>query len=91
MKYVVDISEQRYRSLQECAVAVTDEIHKAVLNGKPYEECKKGRWIDVYKDRYQGLHPPVFTCSICNKGYYRNVIGMYYCPICGAKMEGEDK
>lgn len=82
MKIVIDISKQRYHSLQECAVAVTDEIHKAVLNGKPYEERKRGKWI------LKGLRGEKCVCGLCGSDDKYNLLKYNYCPNCGAKMEG---
>jgi hypothetical protein len=45
-----------------------------------------GKWIEVYDDLIAG------TCSACGWNSYMyedDVIGMNYCPNCGAYMKGE--
>ena len=90
MKIVIDIPEQKYRSIQECAVAVTDEILKAVLNGTPYVR-KTGRWrtrsrklLSTRNDRFYWRE-----CSVCRwcREDCNKANDTPYCPNCGAKME----
>ena len=53
----------------------------------PTEE-KVGKWIEVDDDRISG------KCSVCGWEahlYEDDVVGMPYCPNCGARMEGEEK
>ena len=50
-----------------------------------------GRWIDMYEDETtEGL----WRCSVCGSDRYFDILtpeecGCYYCPNCGAKMDGE--
>ena len=33
-----------------------------------------------------------WECSVCGEGEWRgSTIGLYYCPNCGAKMDGDEK
>lgn len=85
MKIVIDIPEQRYHSLQECAVAVTDEIHKAVLNGMPLPEDAEILTAEAYSDlclrasheRKEGFWDVYTDCE--GKRTY------YTCPFCKNK------
>ena len=49
---------------------------------------RHGRWIDSYPD----IDPnPMFMYGICSECGFEQGISKYlnYCPICGAKMDGE--
>ena len=59
-------------------------------------EVKHGRWIQEYRsekmyyslgDIEQYKVPDGFSCSICSKW---KAVKTNYCPICGAKMDGEN-
>lgn len=45
-------------------------------------ETKTGHWIDTTKV----IGFPRVQCSVCGSG--QGAVWMYYCPNCGAKMEG---
>lgn len=54
---------------------------------------KPGKWIKITED-FDIDEPFVGRCSVC--GWFAgideaNVVGMNYCPNCGAKMEGASK
>lgn len=64
--------------------AITD----ALLGIPPADvhEVKHGTWIEIYDDEIAG------TCSVCGWNsllYEDDVVGMNYCPNCGAYMKGE--
>ena len=60
----------------------------AQVNAEPtIEERKTGEWIEVDDDRISG------KCSVCGWEahlYEDDVVGMLYCPNCGARMDGEE-
>lgn len=46
-----------------------------------------GTWIEIYDDEIAG------TCSVCgwnSRLYEDDVVGMNYCPNCGAYMKGKN-
>lgn len=56
------------------------------------DPVKHGRWIKIKED-YDIDDPLVGRCSVC--GWFAgindaNVLGMNYCPNCGADMRGEN-
>ena len=54
---------------------------------------KHGKWIKIIED-FDIDEPLVGRCSACGwfAGMYEgDVVGMNYCPNCGAKMDGESK
>lgn len=53
-------------------------------------ESKKGKWIEAY-DPFNHISG---RCSVCGWEahlYEDDVVGMNYCPNCGAEMEGEEE
>lgn len=57
-----------------------DRIKDAVyLIATDAEPVRHGRWIS---------HGSYFTCSACGEEQYGIDTGRYYCPNCGAKMDG---
>ena len=61
-----------------------------LLEAQPtIEERKTGKWIEV-EDFYNRIRG---RCSVCGweaHMYEDDVVGMDYCPNCGAKMEGTE-
>ena len=51
--------------------------HEETIDAEP---VRHGRWIS---------HGSYFTCSVCGEEQYGVDTGRYYCPNCGAKMDGE--
>lgn len=65
-------------------VNVPVDIVREIIDEQP--ERKKGHWIRVDDDRISG------RCSVCgweSHLYEDDVVGMNFCPNCGAKLEGE--
>ena len=66
-----------------------DDIAEMIANMPATQsEYKKGKWIEAYDpfNRISG------RCSVCGWEahlYEDDVVGMNYCPNCGARMEGE--
>lgn len=67
---------------------VTGECVSGVGRGEdcPLHECKTGKWIvmDDMDDRISGI------CSVCGWEahlYEDDVVGMDFCPNCGARLE----
>ena len=89
MKIVVDVPDEEYESY---ALAITfgmgSTAIRRILEGKPYEERKAGKWIITKRN---GI-----LCGVCHSGFRRmptldgNPI-FRYCPFCGAEMEGEEE
>ena len=52
------------------------------------EPVRHGHWVEIEDSRVRGY------CSVCgweSHLYEDDVVGMSYCPNCGAKMEEEDE
>lgn len=70
---------------------IQDQMFEAVyaVDEQPtIEERKTGEWIEVDDDRISG------KCSVCGWEahlYEDDVVGMPYCPNCGAIMNGEEE
>ena len=65
-------------------------VEDMIDNAPTIEERKKGKWIEV-DDAYNRIRG---RCSLCGweaHMYEDDVVGMDYCPNCGARLEnGED-
>ena len=90
MKLIIDISEEimEYIKNNGClSVIYSDEVAKAIINGKPYEERPQGEWIT----QEQGAFYPI-ECSSCHHEPFCNDEGYVlseFCPECGADMRGD--
>lgn len=52
------------------------------------EPVRRGQWIN----RGYVCGEYEWECSVCGESEWRgSTIGLYYCPNCGAKMDGDDK
>lgn len=52
------------------------------------EPVRHGQWIN----RGYVCGEYKWECSVCGESEWRgSTIGLYYCPNCGAKMDGEEK
>ena len=51
-------------------------------------ERKKGHWIEV-DDHYNRISGRCSACGWESHLYEDDVVGMNFCPNCGARMEGE--
>lgn len=85
---VIDELDDKY-SLGDIGRMEHDIIVNALLYAKPADvrPMVRGRWIEKYDDFIAG------TCSACGWDsirYEDDVIGMNYCPNCGAYMKGEN-
>ena len=92
MKIAIDIPDKIYKMLTETAIMVTEAypstIERALTEGTPYEERKKGKWKTAYLDHVaMSVRPKVLYCSACEQciAYPTN-----YCPNCGTKMEVDE-
>ena len=70
---------------------IAEEIYRKLCNG--IEDCetveaesKRGRWVFT---EYESGHAE-YCCSECGEGVY-NKSNFYFCPNCGAKMEGGEE
>ena len=64
-----------------------EAVLNVVKNMEPIEERKIGKWIEV-DDAYNRIRG---RCSLCGweaHMYEDDVVGMDYCPNCGADMRG---
>lgn len=92
MKLIIDIPEDVYIRLKDDEHMIRDVVGKfggtagtqanlAILNGTPYEERPKGKWVKNFKSLWD-----LGNCSEC--GYF--FVGTReanFCPKCGARME----
>lgn len=65
--------------------AVPEEVIRS-LPAADVVEVRHGRWIN---ERWEGLSSFSAECSLCGKrtlAYFH----YFYCPNCGAKMDGEE-
>lgn len=53
-------------------------------------ERKRGHWIEV-NDSYNRISGRCSVCGWESHMYEDDVVGMNYCPNCGAKMDGKDE
>jgi len=79
--------EPSYTDPLNVLTEVRDRL-KALPSAQP--ERKKGKWIEAYDpfNRISG------RCSVCGWEahlYEDDVVGMNYCPNCGADMRGEQE
>ena len=61
-------------------------------------EVQHGEW--VLDTNYTGKHKEIYVCSVCNRYQSKKISGsyrdnpnkmnyMFFCPFCGAKMDGK--
>jgi sarcosine oxidase delta subunit len=61
-------------------------------------DLRHGEW--VFDTNYTGKHKEIWVCSVCNHYQYKRIgsgkrdnpdkmLYMFYCPFCGAKMDGK--
>ena len=92
MKLIIDISEEimEYIKNNGClSVIYSDEVAKAIINGKPYEERPQGEWI---KDGIGGIGS--YRCSLCGRVICTSITNNkpyedYPFCHCGADMRGK--
>ena len=75
----------------ELVTSYEDTINKLTEAIANTQEPKTGHWIETNFETENLVHG---YCSLCGwKSNYceDDVVGMNYCPNCGAKMESEDK
>ena len=82
----IDVANAVWATTGDKNVAKVWEMIKDLPPAQP--EPKKGKWIEAYDpfNRISG------RCSVCGWEahlYEDDVVGMNYCPNCGARMEGE--
>lgn len=75
---------------EELALSVNKAVCTAIkaLPSADVQPVRHGHWIEVDDDRISGI------CSECGWEahlYEDDVVGMPYCPNCGARMDGERK
>ena len=86
------ITEEQWDDITDVDFEHTDRIWFTTKHGNRFEfvkasahpEQKVGKWIVMDDDRISG------RCSVCGweaHMYEDDVVGMDYCPNCGAKME----
>lgn len=46
-------------------------------------------WIDIQPDYHSGFYGNVHKCSNCGDYYTTEYDDLFFCPRCGAKMDGE--
>ena len=68
-------------------ISACDALRYAERAVEGYSKQRKGKWISVEGD-------VIFKCSICEAEVstswdYENDDMWRYCPVCGAKMDGE--
>jgi len=83
----IDVLIHNYPSTCFTDLCEAVEIAIQALSAQP--ERKKGKWIEVddYYNRISG------RCSICGWEallYETDVVGMDFCPNCGADMRGDN-
>lgn len=48
-----------------------------------------GEWIDTQPDYHSGFYGNAHKCSNCNDYYTTEYDDLFFCPRCGAKMDGK--
>ena len=102
MKLIIDIPEDVYIRLKDNEHMIRDVVEKfggtastqanlAILDGTPYEERPKGKWINFQKSFLYGT---IAQCSRCDNTLNMNGVNAgrsdaNYCPNCGADMRGD--
>ena len=97
MKDYIDLTELR-KQMQCASYVITKSSRKnkeidwmerkqvfQIINGLSAENvaaCKPGRWV------YPEAGRPEIRCSVCGKTYNAVLNRYYFCPMCGARMEG---
>ena len=46
-------------------------------------------WIDTQPEYHDGFHRNAHKCSNCNDYYTTEYYDLFFCPRCGAKMDGK--
>ncbi len=107
MKLIIDIPEDVYIKLKDDEHMIRDVVEKfggtastqsnlAILNGTPYEERPKGKWIFDQEENVltqTGEFVAIYHCSKCGKKI--KTLKSYlsknhcFCSVCGADMRGE--
>ena len=81
---------KEYDPSRHCCPRFNRVIRETLKEVQPtIEERKNGKWIEV-EDFYNRIRG---RCSVCGweaHMYEDDVVGMDYCPNCGAKMEGTE-
>ena len=67
----------------DVAIPLIDIKHAPTI-----EERKKGKWIEV-DDAYNRIRGRCSACGWEAHMYEDDVVGMWFCPSCGADMRGE--
>ena len=77
--------------LQDYAIRPTLKAIREFIANRPAvdaEPVRHGQWIN--RGYVCGEH--AWECSVCGESEWRgSTIGLYYCPNCGAKMDGVEK
>lgn len=66
------------------------KARQLILDAPTIEERKTGRWIEV-DDAYNRISGRCSVCGWESHMYEDDVVGMNYCPNCGADMRGEQE
>lgn len=48
-----------------------------------------GKWIDTQPEYHNGYYRNAHVCSNCHDYYTTEYDDLYFCPRCGARMDGE--
>lgn len=86
------ITEEQWDTITDVDLDHTNEITFHTKHGKQvvFVKRKKGKWVEVddFYNRISG------RCSVCGweaHMYEDDVVGMNFCPNCGARMDGGEQ
>lgn len=95
MKIVIDIDDNIFDSIVGHGIGSVDAQHieHIIMNGTPYEERPKGKWLSHYEYcAKHGCCPSALIafwwCAQCEQGVSHPT---NFCPNCGADMRGKEK
>ncbi len=83
------ILETDTRTFSDRGDELTDKVYSSIAKGletlkslpaADVAEVRHGKWIN---------HGSFEVCSVCGEEQYGHDSGRYYCPHCGAKMDGD--
>ena len=90
MSVLID-REELIKDLKKDAFHLPERFEYVIKN-QPTVEAKAvvhAEWIDIQPDYHSGFYGNVHKCSNCNDYYTTEYYDLFFCPRCGAKMDGK--
>ena len=82
-----DLQEDECKAILTSAIAL-----KSFVNRQPTVDAVPvvhAEWIDTQPEYHDGFHRNAHKCSNCGDYYTTEYDDLFFCPRCGAKMDGE--